>query len=171
MPKPRPRRTAAEREARRIRIVAAIQNGFSYDEIAREEAIGHERVRQIVVETMRRNDEFSRDLRFVQAARLDPALKLTLKKIAAGKLEAVDRLIKILDRLDKYLAGAKTSMVEPDIRQKLMRKIEMACRQSEFERNRATPDVDPSAPASQPPENAENRQGIAWTSENFGLLG
>jgi hypothetical protein len=61
--------TAAE-PARRIRIVAAIQKGFSYDEIARDEAISHERVRQIVVETMRRNDEFSRDLRFVQAARL-----------------------------------------------------------------------------------------------------
>jgi len=171
MPKPRPRRTAAEREARRIRIVAAIQNGFNYDEIAREEAISHERVRQIVVETMRRNDEFSRDLRFIQAARLDPALKLTLKKIAAGKLEAVDRLIKILDRLDKYLGGAKTSLVEPDIRQKLIRKIEMACRQSELKKNRATPGAADSTPAAQPVENAENRQGIAWTSENFALLG
>ncbi len=145
MPKPRPRRTAAEREARRIRIVAAIQNGFSYDEIAREEAISHERVRQIVVETMRRNDEFSRDLRFVQAARLDPALKLTLKKIAAGKLEAVDRLIKILDRLDKYLGGAKTSLVEPDIREKLIRRFEMASRQVEHEKNPATPAPPPGA--------------------------
>lgn len=171
MPKPRPRRTAAEREARRIRIVAAIQNGFSYDEIARDEAISHERVRQIIVETMRRNDEFSRDLRFVQAARLDPALKLTLKKIAAGKLEAVDRLIKILDRLDKYLGGAKTSLIEPDIREKLMRRFEMASRQPEFEQNPATPGASPLAPASQPLENAENRQGIAWTSETFGSLG
>jgi hypothetical protein len=171
MPKPRPRRTAAEREARRIRIIAAIQNGFSYDEIARDEAISHERVRQIVVETMRRNDEFSRDLRFVQAARLDPALKLTLKKIAAGKLEAVDRLIKILDRLDKYLGGAKTSLVEPDIREKLIRRYDMATRHVEYEKNPATPGASPLAPDLQPVENEENRQGIAWTSENFALLG
>jgi len=44
MPKPRPLRTAADREARRIRIVAAIRNGVSYDAIARRETISRERV-------------------------------------------------------------------------------------------------------------------------------
>ena len=131
MPKPRPRRTAAERESRRFRIVAAIQSGFGYDEIARAEAITHERVRQIVVEFMRRNEEHSRDLRFVQAARLEPALKLTLQMIADGKLEAVDRLVKILDRLDKYLTGPKTPIDHAEIRERLIRRVEMAARYSE----------------------------------------
>jgi len=44
MPKLRPLRAAADRDARRIRIVAAIRNDVSYDEIARRETIGRERV-------------------------------------------------------------------------------------------------------------------------------
>ena len=60
MPKPRPLCAAADREAQRLRIVAAIRNGVSYDTIARRETISRERVLEIVVETMRRNDDFGR---------------------------------------------------------------------------------------------------------------
>jgi len=172
MPKPRPRRTAAERESRRFRIVAAIQSGFGYDEIAaRAEAITHERVRQIVVEFMRRNEEHSRDLRFVQAARLEPALKLTLQKIADGKLEAVDRLVKILDRLDKYLTGPKTPIDHAEIRERLIRRVEMAARYSEAPENLPSADDHPPPPPLQPLENAQNRQEMSWASETLPLFG
>jgi hypothetical protein len=171
MPKRPPRRTAAERESRRFRIVASIQNGFGYDEIARAEAITHERVRQIVVESIRRNEEHSHDLRFVQAARLEPALKLTLQKIADGKLEAVDRLVKILDRLDKYLTGPKTPIDHAEIRERLIRRVEMAARYSESPENLPSADDHPPPPPLQPLENAQTSQEKSWTSETLPLFG
>jgi len=117
MPKPRPYRTAAEREARHMRIVVAIQDGVSYDEIARAEAIGPQRVRQIVVETMRRKDRFLRDFAPVEAARLDAELKLTLQSIAAGKLEAVDRFLVLSDRLYRYRGRIRAG--GPDRRERI----------------------------------------------------
>ncbi len=47
-PAPIVRRTAREREQRRIRILAMVQAGFSYEAIARDENLSRERVRQIV---------------------------------------------------------------------------------------------------------------------------
>ena len=167
MTKPNARRTAAERETRRHRIIAAVEAGFGYDEIARTEGITHERVRQIVVETLRRDDEAARDHRFVQAARLGPALKLTLGKIADGKLEAVDRLIKVLDRLDKYLAGAKVAFGEEDVRQQLIRRLEMAAREPYTPQSQAISDLAPPAPPSQPLEMSQNDQDFPWNGKRF----
>jgi hypothetical protein len=109
-PARRPRVTAQDREIRRLRIFALRQMGQSYDEIARRENLSSERIRQIVVDTLeRRLLDPVRDHARLQIARLDPALRLAAEKVATGDLRGVDRLIKLLDRLDKYQGFAASA--------------------------------------------------------------
>ena len=106
----RPRVTAQDREIRRLRIFACRQAGQSYDDIARQENLTSERIRQIVVETLRRRlVDPVRDHTRLQIARLDPALRVASEQVATGDLRAVDRLIKVLDRLDKYQGVAASA--------------------------------------------------------------
>jgi hypothetical protein len=110
-PARRPRVTAQDREIRRLRIFALRQVGRSYDEIARQENLTSERIRQIVVDTLeRRLLDPVRDHARLQIARLDPALRLAAEKVATGDLRGVDRLIKLLDRLDKYQGFAASAV-------------------------------------------------------------
>jgi hypothetical protein len=109
-PAPIVRRTAREREQRRIRILAMVQTGFSYEAIARDENLSRERVRQIVAQSLNEPDGGTRlDHARVQLARLEPALRLAARGVADGELRAIDRLLKVLDRLDKYGAVAEAT--------------------------------------------------------------
>ena len=111
----KPRRSASDREARRGRIFARLQEGWSYDRIAGAEELTRERVRQIIVETLaRRAVDPSREHAILQIARLDPALRLASERIAAGDLRAVDPLLRVLDRLDKYRGVAAALGMEDD---------------------------------------------------------
>ena len=84
-----------------------MQEGWSYEAIAQEESLSRERIRQIVSEILTgRTVEPRRDHTRLQIARLDPALKLAAGQVAAGDLRAVDRLLRVLDRLDKYQSVA-----------------------------------------------------------------
>ncbi|HLH50410.1 MAG TPA: sigma factor-like helix-turn-helix DNA-binding protein [Roseiarcus sp.] len=99
----RPRVTAADRAQRRLRIFARLQAGWSYEAIAQEENLSRERIRQIVKQTLdRREVDPEADFVRLQIARLDPALRLAAEKIAAGDLRAIDRLLRVLDRMDEY---------------------------------------------------------------------
>jgi len=99
--------TAQDRADRRTRIFARLQEGWSYEAIAQQENLTRERIRQIVAETLAgRAVDPSRDHLRLQIARLDPALRLAAQQVAAGDLRAVDRLIRVLDRLDKYQGAA-----------------------------------------------------------------
>jgi hypothetical protein len=110
----RPRVTAQDREIRRLRIFACRQAGQSYDEIAGQENLTSERIRQIVVDTLKRRLlDPVRDHARLQIARLDPALRVAAEQVASGDLRAVDRLIKVLDRLDKY-QGVAASAADHD---------------------------------------------------------
>jgi hypothetical protein len=112
-PAPIVRRTAREREQRRIRILAMVQSGFSYEAIARDESLSRERVRQIVAQSLDERQRGTRlDLARVQVARLEPALRLAARGVADGELRAIDRLLKVLDRLNKY--GAITDAARSD---------------------------------------------------------
>ena len=103
------RRTARQREERRIRIMGMVRSGFSYEEIARDECLSRERIRQIVTQSLKTDDGVNRvDQARVQMARLEPALRLAARGVDNGKLSAINPLLKVLDRLDKY--GA---VVEP----------------------------------------------------------
>lgn len=109
------RRTARDREIRRRLIFARLQEGWTYDEIAETEGLTRERIRQIVVETLeRRAVDPARDHTLLQIARLDAALRLAAEKVAAGELRAVDRLVRVLDRLDRYHAVVAVTARDED---------------------------------------------------------
>jgi hypothetical protein len=103
---------AAARDLRRLRILASVQAGLSYAAIGRAEGLSRERVRQIVVQALDQGQAESKlDHARVQIARLEPALRLAAQAVAEGDLSAIDRLLRVLDRLDRYCAveGATTS--------------------------------------------------------------
>jgi hypothetical protein len=107
------RRTARQREERRIRIMGMVRSGFSYEEIARDERLSRERIRQIVTQSLKTDDRADRvDQARVQMARLEPALRLAARGVDNGKLSAINPLLKVLDRLDKY--GAVVDIVNKD---------------------------------------------------------
>ena len=119
------RRAARDREFRRLRILAMVQAGWSYAAIGREEAISRERVRQIVAQALEAGDNETKLVHArVQIARLEPALRLAARSVADGDLAAIDRLLRVLDRLDRYCAveGAATSEDEGG-REKLLAKL------------------------------------------------
>jgi DNA-binding Lrp family transcriptional regulator len=103
---------AAARDLRRLRILASLQAGLSYAAIGRAEGLSRERVRQIVAKALDEGGTGTRlDHAGVQNARLEPALRLPAGAVAGGDLGAIDRLLRALDRLDRYSAveGAATS--------------------------------------------------------------
>ena len=51
-PQPRPRLNVLGKAARRKRIFERLREGWAYDEIAREERVSAERIRQIVPEVL-----------------------------------------------------------------------------------------------------------------------
>jgi hypothetical protein len=130
---PSPRQTrlagAAALAERRARIFVRMQQGWSYEAIAEAEALSCERIRQIIREALDgRGGEANPDHRRLQLARLDPALRLAGEKVAAGDLKAIDRLIRVLNQMDKYRpAGAGfrvgSSEEEYDARQRILDKL------------------------------------------------
>ena len=107
------RRTARQREERRIRIMGMVRSGFSYEVIARDECLSRERIRQIVTQSLKTDDGADRvGQARVQMARLEPALRLAARGVDNGKLSAINPLLKVLDRLDKY--GAVVDIVNKD---------------------------------------------------------
>jgi hypothetical protein len=103
---------AAARDLRRLRILASLQTGLSYAAIGRAEGLTRERVRQIVAKALDEEGAGTKlDHARVQIARLEPALRLAAGAVAEGDLSAIDRLLRVLDRLDRYsaVAGAATS--------------------------------------------------------------
>jgi hypothetical protein len=102
-PEPRPRLNVLGRAARKERIFAKLRDGWAYDQIAREERVSRERIRQIVSEVLsRRVIDRGADHAHLQLERLMPALRIVAEAIGRGELKAVAPLIKLIDRLDKH---------------------------------------------------------------------
>ena len=111
--------------ARRKRIFARLREGWAYDEIAGEERVSAERVRQIVAEVLgKRIIDRGVDHAHLQLERLMPALRIVGEAIGRGELKAVAPLIKVIDRLDKHqeTVVAKYSY-GPEERQRLLDKV------------------------------------------------
>ena len=85
-------------------------------------------MRQIVLKLLRRDDFEKEDHRRVQAARLEPALRLALEVVEEGRLEGVDRLIRILAAQEKYLAQTPNAYDREDVRERLLQKLRQAAR-------------------------------------------
>lgn len=95
--------TARDRRERLLRIEMRIEEGWSYEAIARAENLTRERIRQIVSESLdQRDPDPARRHKLLQLARLAPALRVTGESIMAGDAAAVRSLVLVLDRIDKY---------------------------------------------------------------------
>ena len=136
--------------ARRKRIFARLREGWAYDEIARDERVSAERIRQIVSEVLaKRVIDRGADHAHLQLERLTPALRLVGEAIGRGELKAVGPLIKVIDRLDKHqeTVVAKYSY-GPEERTRLLAKI------NRLVDNLQPRDDEPAAPA--PDEHEKN---------------
>jgi hypothetical protein len=93
----------AARALRLQRIFARLQEGASYKDIATEEGLSRERLRQIVkAATARGRTAALPDHKKMQFARLEPALRLAARGVAEGDVKAIPLLLKLVDRLDRY---------------------------------------------------------------------
>src|ERR1700722_755432 len=94
---------ALGKTARRKRIFARLREGASYEEIAGEESVSHERVREIVSEVLQKRAVASgADRAKLQLERLSPLMQLAAEAVAAGDVSAITPYLKVLDRLDRY---------------------------------------------------------------------
>jgi hypothetical protein len=102
-PEPRRRLNVLTKAERRKRIFERLREGWAYDEIAREERVSAERIRQIVQEVLgKRVIDRGADHAHLQLERLMPALRVAGEAIRRGELKAIAPLIKVIDRLDKH---------------------------------------------------------------------
>ncbi len=141
--KPRRRLNILARTARTQRIFERLREGWAYDEIAREEHVTAERIRQIVAQVLeRRVVEGGEDHAHLQLERLKPALKLVGQAVKRGDLKAVGPLIKLIDRLDRHQrVVSKPFAYTDDHRQKLLDKLNLMVA------NLAGDESDPALPA------------------------
>ena len=122
---PRRRLNVLGKAARRKRIFARLKEGWAYDEIAGEEHVSAERIRQIVSEVLgKRVIDRGEDHAHLQLERLMPALRVVGEAIGRGELKAVAPLIKVIDRLDKHQTTVVAKYTYgPEERQRLMDRI------------------------------------------------
>ena len=97
----RPSLSPAAVALRLQRIFARLQEGASYKDVAAEEGLSRERLRQIVRAATARRKE-PPDHKQMQFARLEPALRLAARGVADGDVKAIPLLLKLVDRLDRY---------------------------------------------------------------------
>ena len=110
---------------RRKRIFARLREGASYEELAAEEGVSRERIRQIVSEVLqKRSVDSGADHAKLQLDRLLPAMQLAAEGIASGDVSSITPYLKVIDRLDRYQAVAGANQVYDDeARKKLMDRI------------------------------------------------
>jgi hypothetical protein len=110
---------------RRERIFSRLRLGSSYAAIAREEGLSEQRVRQIVIDAVRRQGvDNATDHALLQLVRLEGAQALAAEAIDAGDLNAIAPYLKVLERLDRYQkAGATKQVYDEAARERLFAKI------------------------------------------------
>jgi DNA-binding CsgD family transcriptional regulator len=110
---------------RRRRIFRRLREGLSYEEIAGEEGVSAERIRQIVSEVLqKRAVDSGADHAKLQLDRLAPVMQVAAEAVSAGDVSAITPYLKVLDRLDRYQTVASANQAyDDDARQKLMDKL------------------------------------------------
>lgn len=85
------------------RMLAALIGGFSPDAIGAEENLPAKTVEQALCDELgRRWVAPAADFAKIQIARLESFYLQLMDRVEAGELAAVDRALKIIDRLDRY---------------------------------------------------------------------
>ncbi len=168
-PPPKRSRRGPDREVRRMRIFARLQEGWSYDEIGREEGVTGERIRQIVKQALAaREVDASRDHALLQIARLGPALRLAAAEVAKGEVAAIAPLLRVLERLDKYQGvGALNGGGEYDegARERLLTKLNTMALRMQQERQRKAEGADAAGRMGAPEEEAAEQDEIEHEGE------
>lgn len=121
----RRRLNAYGRVMRRGRIFARMREGWSYDEIARDEGLTAERIRQIVSEVLqKRKVDTEADHAKLQLARLERVMHFASEALARGDMGVGSLYLKTLDRLDRYQKTAKAAETYDDeARERLLAKL------------------------------------------------
>jgi hypothetical protein len=97
---------------RRRRIFARLREGRSYEDIAHEEGVTSERIRQVVSDVLQhRAVDSGADHAKLQLDRLAPVMQLAAEAVAPGDITAIGLYLKVLDKLDccQTVAGASQS--------------------------------------------------------------
>jgi len=124
----------AEKPARRglgAKILDSLVMGASVDEIAKTQGLAPKRVEKLLRdELQRRWLAPAQDYARLQIARLEP-IYAKLKTLAEdGDLRAIDKLLGVLDRLDRYHGFGKRLMpsraYDENARQKLLAKLNLS---------------------------------------------
>lgn len=98
-----PTRSKRARSPRAQRVLAALIGGAGVDEIGAAERLTRMRTEEILRQELRNRwvapaEEFAR----LQIVRLERMIAKLVDRLQKGDLEAIDRALKIVDRLDRY---------------------------------------------------------------------
>jgi hypothetical protein len=124
-PPTRSRRSSATRAQR---ILASLIAGAGVNEIGAAERLTRKRTESILRQELRNRwvapaEDFAR----LQIARLEQMILKLLDRLQNGDLEAIDRALKIVDRLDRYHGFTKatptTEQYDEEDRARLLKKI------------------------------------------------
>jgi hypothetical protein len=108
-PATRPKRARSNRAER---VLASLIAGAGLDEIGAAERLTRKRTESILRQELRNRwvapaEDFAR----LQIARLEQMLLKLLDRLQNGDLEAIDRAVKIVDRLDRYHGFTKAKRI------------------------------------------------------------
>ena len=129
---PKPSRARAPKRAPRgPRILSALLAGASFESIVEAENLTRKRVEKLMRDELRRRwTAPAQDYARLQIARLEALSSKLVELAEGGDLRAIDRVLKILDRLDRYhgfVRGASpASGYEANARERLFSKINAA---------------------------------------------
>jgi hypothetical protein len=118
----------APAQTRAQRILASLVAGAGVDDISTREKITRQRTQTILRDELRRRWVApAREYARLQIARLDSMILRLIDRVQKGELRAIDRALKILDRLDRYHGFVKAERaIEPygdEERARLMKKL------------------------------------------------
>lgn len=117
-------------------VLAAMINGVALAEIAQTEQMNLKRVEKLLRDELRKRwIAPAQDYARLQIARLESLATQLKEKSRDGDLPTIDRLLKVMDRLDRYHGFTKlaalSSHAREDMRAQLIKKLEQASRPAE----------------------------------------
>jgi hypothetical protein len=123
-----PIRSKGSRVTRAQRVLASLIAGAGLDEIGAAERLTRKRTEGILRQELRNRwiapaDDFAK----LQIARLEQMILKLLDRLQNGDLKAIDRALKIVDRLDRYHGFTKATRIPEQYgeeeRARLLKKI------------------------------------------------
>ena len=113
------------------RILAALLTGASVEKIAEKQAISPKRVEKLLRDELHKQwIAPAQDYARIQVARLETMLAKLTAKAEKGDIAAIDRILRVLDRLDRYHGFGKLTPVvrvdDDESRKRLFERLDRA---------------------------------------------